>query len=190
LVSIELQAEPRGRLERSMTDIVHEADPPATIHKVQLLMKAGLAAEQMVDLERGQRVTAVLNIFAAERGCAVYELVVVREGDDAPLTEVILVEGDYPHHRRHHIHHKSAVKVTVSYQTGSHEREFKRHETVEEVLIWAIKVFNIDPGMATEFELALHGQKVELPPSEHVGHVAGRPCDVALDLIRGHISNG
>jgi hypothetical protein len=172
-----------------MTDVVQESEPPGTVHKVPLLVKAGLADERTVDLETGRSVVTILEIFAAERGCAAEELVIVREGENAPLTEVVLVEADYPR-RRHHVHHKSAVKVTVYYQAGSHEREFKRHEAVEDVLTWAIRVFNIDPGMATEFELALHGQTAELPGSEHIGHVAGRACDLALDLIRGHISNG
>ena len=173
-----------------MTDIVQEAEPPGTVHKIPLLVKAGLADERMVDLESGRSVTTILEIFAVERGCAVEELVIVREGEHAPLTEVVLVEVDYPRRRRHHVHHKSAVKVTVYYQASSYEREFKRYEAVEDVLTWAIKVFNIDRGMATEFELALHGQTTELPGSEHIGHVAGRACDLVLDLIRGHISNG
>jgi hypothetical protein len=173
-----------------MTDIVKEAEPPETVYKIPLLVKAGLADERTVELERGRSVTTILEIFAAERGCAVEELVILRESEDAPLTEVILLETDYPHRRRHHVHHKSTVKVTVYYQTAGHEREFKRHQTVEDVLTWAIKIFNIDPSMATEFELALHGQTAELPGCEHIGHVAGRACDLALDLIRGHISNG
>lgn len=172
-----------------MAGIVQKTEPPEAVHKLPLLVKAGLIDERTVDLELGCRVTALLDVFAAERGCAVEELVLMREGDDAPLTEIVLVEADYPR-RRHHVHHRSAVKVTVFYQAGSLEWSFKRHNTVEDVLAWAIKAFNIDPSMATEFELALHGQTAELPASEHIGHVAGRTCDLALDLIRGHISNG
>jgi hypothetical protein len=95
-----------------------------------------------------------------------------------------------PRHRRHHVHHRGEVKVTVYYQAEVHERDFKRHATVEDVLTWAIKAFNIDPSMATEFELARHGQTEELPGAEHVGHLAGHHHELALDLVRGNIANG
>jgi hypothetical protein len=58
------------------------------------------------------------------------------------------------------------------------------------VLVWAIKAFNIDPGMATEFELTRRGGKEELPGAEHIGHVAGHHHELELDLVRGDIANG
>jgi hypothetical protein len=45
--------------------------------------------------------------------------------------------------------------------------------------------------MATEFVLTRHGQKEELPGSEHVGHLAGHHhYTLELDLVRGDIANG
>ena len=44
--------------------------------------------------------------------------------------------------------------------------------------------------MATEFELARHGQKEELPGTEHIGHLAGHHHVLELDLVRGDIANG
>lgn len=173
-----------------MADIARDAEPPDLVQEIPLLVKAALTDERMVSLRLGHRVTAILDIFAAERGCTVEELVLVPEGNDAPLTDIVLVEADYPRRRRHHVHLRSRVKVTVFYQAGSHEREFMRYDTVEVILNWAIETFNIDPSMATEFDLVLHGQKAELPVNEHVGHLAEHTCDLALDLIRGHISNG
>jgi hypothetical protein len=176
-------------METEMID-EKDAEAPTIAHGIPVLMRTGLAEERIVELQTGVGVTAILAIVAAERGCLVEELVLVRESEDEPLTEVIRIEVDYPHHRRHHVHYAGLVEVTVYYQAGSHRRSFKRHKTVDDVLAWAVEAFDLDPSMATEFELALHGQTAELSPSEHIGHVAGRHCEVALDLVRGHISNG
>ena len=161
----------------------------AVAPKVPALLKAALDDERIVELEPGASVRSILEIFAAERCCAVEELVLIWEGEDGPLAEAIVI-GESPGHRRHHVHYAGLVEVTVYYQTDSRRRAFKRHETVEHVLSWAVKAFNVDPSMATEFELALHGQLAELPGGEQIGHLAGHQRDVALDLVRGHISNG
>ena len=158
--------------------------------KIALLVKAGHSDERTLELEPGRRLTAVLEIFAVERGCKVEELVILREGEKEPLSAFIVIDADYPSHRRHHVHHVGDVKVVVFYQAESRHREFKRHATVDDVLAWAVKVFGIDPSMATEFELTRHGQKEELPGTEHVGHLAGRHDVLELDLVRGDIANG
>ena len=176
-----------------MSDIIlHDkiSGGPLARDKIKVLVKSGHAEERIVELEVGSRITAILDIVAVERGCAIDELVLVREGEDELLTEVILIEADYPHHRRHHVHHTGDVNVTVFYQAEDGRRDFKRQATVEDVLTWAIKVFNIDPSMAAEFELARRGQTEQLPGSEHVGHLAGRHHELALDLVRGDIANG
>ena len=80
--------------------------------------------------------------------------------------------------------------MTVNYQAGQYRRVFKRFEAVKDVLIWAIEVFEIDASMATEFELARYGQKEELFGAEHIGHLAGKNCELELDLVRGDIANG
>jgi hypothetical protein len=181
-----LEAEMTMQAEENLA--VNEASEIA--RKLVVVVKVGLADERAVDVELGSSVAVLVDVVAAERGCRVEELIVVREGEDEPLSATILIDADYPCHRRHHVHHRGEVKVTVYYQSEFHDRDFKRHATVEDVLIWAIKVFNIDPSMATEFELARHGQTEELPGAEHVGHLAEHHHELALDLIRGNIANG
>jgi hypothetical protein len=160
---------------------------PATI---DISVKTGEDEERIIGAAPGSRVTVILEVLAAERGCRMEELILIREGDDKPLTAAILIEEDYPCRRRHHVHRAGEVTVTVSYQAGQRDRAFERHATVEEVLLWAIKVFNVDPSMASEFELTRRGQKKELPGTEHIGHVAGGEHTLCLELVRGHISNG
>jgi hypothetical protein len=55
-------------------------------------------------------VTVILEIFAAERGCAVEELVLIRDGEDEPLSKIVLIDAGYPRNRRHHVHHVRAVR--------------------------------------------------------------------------------
>ena len=179
-----------------MTDLVDEKDvrprenSPQAHSRLAVPVKSGHAEEQVVELELGNSVTTILEIFAAERACLVEELVLVREGEDGPLTSTIMVDAKYPHTRCHHVHYPGEVTVTVCYQADRLSRTFKRFEQVKEVLTWAIEVFNIDASLATEFELARHGQKEELPEPEHIGHLAGKDCELALDLVRGDIANG
>jgi len=151
-------------------------------HKVSVPVKTGFSEERVVEIELGRSVATILKIIAAERGCTIEELVLLREGESEQLIEAVLVEANYPHHRRHHVHYVGDVKVTVHYQADSQHQDFKRNATVDDVITWAIKVFKIDPSMATEFELVRLGEKDELPPTEHVGHLAG--CHHVLTLVQ------
>ena len=158
--------------------------------RLHLPLKIGRSEERRVPALEGVKIVTIVQIVALELGCAVEELIILREGEELPLDPGTIIGPDYPQHRRHHIHYKSPVKVSVNYNAASHHREFKRQDTVEDVLLWAIKVFNIDPAMVPEFELALHGSKDELPATEHIGHLAGRCDELDLDLIRGTFVNG
>lgn len=171
------------------TDADRSGEQVQSVEKYFVPVKAGFSDERVVELREGESITKILEVFSTERGCAIAELVLVREGEEA-LIGAGLVDAKYPHRRRHHVHYAGAVAVTVYYQAGEHRREFKRHASVEEVLVWAIGAFNIDPGMATEFELARRGETEELPTTEHVGHLAERHHELELDLVRGDIANG
>ena len=157
---------------------------------VPIALKVGYDEERLVHVDIGRPVAVILEIIASERGCAVKELVLIREAEEEPVSSSVVIGSDYLHHHRHHVHHIGKVRVTVHYQAASHHHEFERYSTIERVLSWAIGTFGIDPAMATEFELARHGLKEELPLTEHVGHLAGRDDALELDLIRGHLANG
>ena len=170
---------------------MHTCDDRTHAHaKVAIRVKSDIGRERVVELELGSPVTAILGLIAAERGCAAEELVLAREGADEPLASGVVIDEDYPYKRRHHVHHPGEVTVTVFYQADQHCRVFKRFEAVKDVLAWAIQVFNVDADLATEFELARHDRKDELPGFEHIGHLAGKHCELALDLVRGDIANG
>ena len=158
--------------------------------KLSIPVKLGCSEERVFELEPGSRVTRIIEIIATERGCGAEELVLYREGVYEPLTSSIVVDANYPHSRYHHVHHPGEVAVTVYYQDARRQRLSKRFETVKDVLIWAIEAFNVDTSMATEFELAHHGQKEELPGHEHIGHLVGKNCEIEFDLVRGVIANG
>lgn len=158
--------------------------------KIAVRVKLDRINERIVELEQGTKLSRVLEIVAAERACDVRELALVREGENQPLTlgaEVVV--GD-PHKQFHHIHYVGEVKVTIYYQDSQDSREFKRFETVKDVLAWAIKAFKIDASMATELVLVYHGQQEELPEHEHIGHLTEKSDDLAIDLVRGDIANG
>jgi hypothetical protein len=143
----------------------------------------------LLEIAPDQRVEHILAIVATKHCLLVEDIYLVEDGKDEPLdcSHPVQLEGN---HRRHHVHHRSKVGVTVHYQAEAHNREFRRHAPLEQVLDWAIRVFNIDPAMAGEFELTRAGTTEELPLAEHVGHLADKNCTLELDLVRGDIANG
>jgi hypothetical protein len=174
-----------------MTEIVVENDAAAALPSmIEIPVKTGYREERVVEIEFGSSVTKILEIISAERGCAVEELVLIRDDCAEPLTAVVVVEVDYPHKRHHHVHHVGEVAVTVYYQAKDKTQPFRRNATVEDVLTWALKAFGVDTSMASEFELTRHDEKEELPGTEHIGHLAGKHGELALDLVRGDIANG
>jgi hypothetical protein len=146
--------------------------------------------DMIVEVDIGHPIGRVLEKIAAEHGQLFEELIIIRDGMEEPLDHRELVDHDYPHQHRHHVHQRHPVDVTVHYQSESRHHEFRRHDTLEPVLDWSIRVFNIDPTMAAEFELTLVGSADELPLSEHVGHLAGKDDKLELNLVRGGITNG
>lgn len=141
-----------------------------------------------IEVNSDRTIEHILMIVAGDHALQIGDLYVVRDGEDAPLAcERPIHDG---HQRRYHVHHRQPVTVTVNYQAASHHREFRRHATLEAVLDWAIRVFGIDASMAGEFELTRTGSTEELPLSDHVGHLAAKHGELALDLVRGDIANG
>ena len=162
----------------------------STCNKVPIRLQTGRSQERVIEIHLGASVATILKVVAAERGCCVDDMILVREGDPAPLTSSIVVDETYPHTRRHHVHHPGELTVTVYYQAFQQSRDFKRFEAVKDVLDWAIQVFDVDPAAATEFVLTLHGEKEELPEPNQIGHLAEKDYALLLDLVRGDIANG
>ncbi|MBX3565589.1 MAG: hypothetical protein KF730_13550 [Sphingomonas sp.] len=146
------------------------------------------ARDFYIEVTPDQTIEHMLTIIATEHGLRIEDIYIVRENEDAPL--ICEEPVHHGHQRRHHVHHRQPVAVTVHYQTGSHHREFRRHASLEQVLDWAIRAFGIDASMAGEFELTRTGSTDELSLSDHVGHLAGKHNALALDLVRGDIANG
>jgi hypothetical protein len=176
----------------TMLETGRDADPEG-LHRpttVTIAVKTGHDEERMIEIDVGQSAKSILIMFAAERGCAVEDLTLLRDGEADPISVDVIIGLDYPHHHRHHIHHPHDLEVIVHYQADTHRHQFKRFQTVEAVLDWAIPAFGIDPTMAPEFELARSGTKEELPLGEHLGHLAGRQDRLELDLLRSEMPNG
>lgn len=146
------------------------------------------AHDLSIEVTPDHTIEHILTVIATEHGLRIEDLYIVRDGEDAPLACGQPVQHGRPH--RHHVHHRLPVAVAVNYQAASRHREFRRHETLEAVLDWAIGAFGIDASMAGEFELTRTGSTDELSLSDHVGHLARKHDALALDLVRGDIANG
>ena len=163
---------------------------PQAEAKIRVPVKVDGAEARVLELEQDARGTEILQIVATERGCSIEELVIVRDGEGEPLLADVALDTGDPDKGPLHVHYPGEVKVTVFYQAGHDVHEFKRFEAVKDVLAWAIEAFKVDSSLATELVLVRHGQKDELPEREHIGHLAGKDSELALDLVRGDIANG
>lgn len=144
----------------------------------------------VVDVVPGQHLAIILDVIARDYGATVTELIILRDGHGDVLDHHAPIGHEYPHHRRHHVHHRGPVAVTVHYKEATRHRDFVRQATFEQVLDWAINIFTIDASLAAECELTQEGSTQELTLSDHVGHLA-RGCDaLILNLVRGDIANG
>ena len=196
MVSVAQGTQGASKEKREVTDIIEEDEAVAcgdalqAEAKVAIRVKMDSAEVRVFEFEKGESATGILEAVAAERGCGIEELVIVREGEDEPLVADVAVDTGDPDKRPVHVHYLGEVKVTVFYQAGRDTREFKRFEAVKDVLAWAIEAFKIDSSLATEMVLVRRGQKEELPEREHIGHLAGKDSELALDLVRGDIANG
>lgn len=127
--------------------LASKGEPP-DIHRISVRFEAH---DLLIEVTADRTVEHILTIVATDHALLIEDLYIVREGEDAPLAcEQPIHDG---HQRRHHVHHRQPVTVTVNYQAASHHRRFRRHGTLEAVLDWAIRVFDIDASMAGEFEL-------------------------------------
>ena len=108
--------------------------------------------------------------MAAKGGFALEEAFLFLEDGEAPLDLSILVDEE-ARGRILHVHSARTVDVAVSYQAGTHEKKFSPAATVQRFLDWAVSHdgFSIDPAIAPEMELALHGQTQALPKTAHIG---------------------
>lgn len=163
--------------------------PSTTGNVFPVTVRTG-SSEKIVQLTVGQRAAVILEIIAAELACAITALELFRDGHPGCLSGDDIVDDNYPHRHRHHVHWSESVAVTLYYQSASKSHNFKRNTTVAELLQWAITAFTIDPSIATEIELVRHGQEDELPSTEHLGHLIGRETCASFDVVRGVIANG
>jgi hypothetical protein len=152
----------------------------------------GLGEAMLIKIGEGSTRAVILDEVSARNGIAREELhLFAEDGDEVLELDAIVTEADAG--VVHHAHRALKIKVTVNYNGSQAEKDFAPSARIQRVLDWAVKVkeFKIDPAIAPEMELALHGQTMELPKQAHVGRYVKHPHHkVDLDLIRGVIPNG
>lgn len=153
----------------------------------------GLDDVQMVLLPRAGSRLAIVEFVAGKGGFPAAEAVLFVEDGDEPLDLAVILAEDEHAGRIHHVHRLRAVDVTVFYGGREIEKSFSPAARIGRVLEWAVGKhgFKIDPAIAPEMELALHGQTEALPKKAHLGRFVRAPhTKLKLDLIRGVIPNG
>jgi hypothetical protein len=153
----------------------------------------GLTDVEVIQLPAGAAGRELIEAVAAKAGLPADETMLFVEDEEEPLDISRVVVDEQMKGRVHHVHRARHIDVTVFYKEHEESREFRPSTRVQRVLDWAVRQpeFNIDPAIAPEMELALHGQTEALPKNAHIGRFVRHPHHkLALDLIRGVVPNG
>ena len=187
---MEIQSDAAGSAMRA--DPLGNGTEDARRLSVEVLAEGeGLETVEAVVIRHGSRLREIVRMIALKGGYEPTEALLFIEDEPETLNLEIIVDGTYPHHRKHHVHRIKQIDVVVHYAMASHQRHFPPSARVETALTWAIREFEIDPAMAAEFELTLVGSTEELPGSKHIGTLLRHPaCRLELNLVRGVMPNG
>ncbi len=153
----------------------------------------GLSDVEVMVIPEGSTGREVVRIIATKTGIGIDEALLFVEDSDEPLDLDLIIKEDQAAHTIHHVHRARRVNVSVHYQNKIKTEAFSPSTRIQVVLDWAVSPqgFNIDPAIAPEMELSLHGETKELPKQAHIGRYVRHPHhELSLDLIRGVVPNG
>jgi len=163
-------------------------------NEIEILVEGeGLAEVEAIRIPVGSAASEIVAAVAVKGGFPVEGAILFVEDCDEPIDLEIVVVDEEVSGKVHHVHRARKIEVGVFYQGRRIERRFAPSTRVQLVLDWAVSRdgFNIDPAVAPEMELALHGQTKPLPKSAHIGRYVRHPhCELDFDLIRGVVPNG
>jgi hypothetical protein len=153
----------------------------------------GLDDVQLITLPAGTPARSVVEWVAKKSGFPAAEGLLFLEDEETPLDLKEALISDAYVGCVHHVHRQRAIDVHVYFGGREIDRQFSPATRIQRVLDWAVgpKGFRIDPPIAPEMELALHGTTEALPKKAHIGRLVRPPKKkLELDLIRGVIPNG
>jgi hypothetical protein len=165
-----------------------------TAGEIEVLVEGeGLAGIEVIRIPAGSAARSIVEAVAVRgsfrvEGAALF----VEDCENSVDLTVVLVEEDVAG-KVHHVHRSHKIEVGVFYQGRKLARRFPPSARVQRVLDWAVgpEGFKIDPAIAPEMELALHGETTALPKNSHIGRYIRHPhCELDFDLIRGIVPNG
>jgi hypothetical protein len=153
----------------------------------------GLAEIEIIRIPEGGKAREIVAAVALRSGFPAEEGILFIEDGNDPLDLALVIVEEAVTGKVHHVHRALHVEVSVLYQNEKKEKQFPPSARVQRVLDWAVgrDGFKIDPAIAPEMELALHGQTTPLPKNAHIGrYVRHHHHSLTLDLIRGVVPNG
>ena len=171
-----------------MSDHELSANTGAMARDLLSVTVEGEAAALSVEYDPEMTIAAVLEALARQYGRPeLLELSVTVEDADEHIGTSIQVRELLRERRRGrvHLHRCHRLKVTITYNNNTVEREFSPASTVERVFKWCIapEQFNVEAD-AHELALELRGATTPLEPHVHIGTLTrDRRCDLALDLV-------
>jgi hypothetical protein len=152
----------------------------------------GLPDIETIRIEEGGSGREIVAAVAVRGGFPAEEGLLFLEDGDEPL-DIAIIVAEENSGKVHHVHRARHVEVSVFYQGRQIEKRFSPSTRVQRVLDWAVGPhgFKIDPAIAPEMELALHGTTKALPKEAHIGRYLHHPQQhLSFDLIRGVVPNG
>ena len=152
-----------------------------------------LQAVETFEIVEGGRLKDLVVHVAEKTNAKTEGLLLFVEDKGGVLDLEIFVHEYGDRHKIHHVHHCREVEVIAYYGKETATHIYPPSIRIQKILDWAVSVkkFNIDPTIALEMQLSLHGTEAALPAGAHIGRYAKHGhCTVELDLTRGDIHQG
>lgn len=164
------------------------------VMKIEVLVEGeGLQDIEIVQVDDGSLARELVVAIATRGDFSPEECFLFLEDCDETLDLAEVLNAEQVSGKIHHVHRIQRVDVTVFYLGHHKERTFSPSTRIQRVLDWAVGPhgFHVDPAIAPEMELALHGQTTALPKNAHLGRFIKHPHhSIKFDLIRGVVPNG
>jgi hypothetical protein len=167
------------------------------LRRVKMSIEISIEGEGLVDIEtlvipKGSKARDVIAGIAKKSNLPLEAAFLFEEDSEEPLDLDLIIDEHRAKSTVHHVHTAKKIAVVIYYNNKQIEHRFPPSTRVHRVLLWATgrEGFSIDPAIAPEMELALHGKTEALPRNAHIGRFVKHGHTLVLDLIRGVVPNG
>lgn len=161
--------------------------------KINVFYQAeGLSEIAHLEVEHDTPLSKVKELIAKTLGLEGDPALFLEDSDEPLVAETAIGEISDPRGVKLHVHRCRQVKVSVTFNGKTVNRQFAPAATVARVKTWAaVKQFGMTVDEAGEHVLQVTGTHDRPAPNTHIGTLVTHPrCEIAFNLVPDERVNG